>query len=100
MAMTRILVVRLGSMGDVIHALPAVASLKHSFPHSRLTWVIRPKWAGLLEGNPCVDEVIPMERAVGGALAAIRELRRERFDVVIDFQGLLQSAVVAGLARA
>ena len=96
----RILVVRLGSMGDVIHALPAVASLKHSFPRSMLTWVIRPKWAGLLEGNPFVDHVIAMERTARGAVAAVRELRRERFDVVVDFQGLLQSALVAGLARA
>jgi heptosyltransferase-1 len=100
MGTMRILVVRLGSMGDVIHALPAVASLKHSFPRSTLTWVIRPKWAGLLEGNPFVDRVIPMERSARGAVAAVRELRRERFDVVVDLQGLLQSALVAGLARA
>ena len=38
-------------MGDVIHALPAVASLKHSFPHSRVSWVIRPRWIPLVEGN-------------------------------------------------
>lgn len=96
----RILVVRLGSMGDVIHALPAVASLKHSFPRSRLTWVIRPKWQYLLEGNPFVDDVVPMERSFTGAAAAIRELRRERFDAVVDFQGLIQSALVAALAKA
>jgi heptosyltransferase I len=100
MATMRILVVRLSSMGDVIHALPAVASLKHSFPHSTLTWVIRPKWQSLLEGNPFVDRVIAMERTAVGAMAAARELRRERFDVVVDFQGLLQSALVAALARA
>ena len=45
MAETRVLVVRLGAMGDVIQTLPAVASLKHSFPHSRLSWVIKPRWA-------------------------------------------------------
>ena len=95
----RILVVRLGSMGDVIHALPAVASLRHSFPGSRLTWVIRPKWQYLLEGNSFVDEVVPMERSFRGAASTIRELRRERFDAVVDFQGLIQSALVAALAR-
>jgi heptosyltransferase-1 len=100
MGTMRILVVRLSSMGDVIHALPAVASLKHSYPRSTLTWVIRPKWAYLLEGNPFVDRVIPMERTVRGSMAAVRELRREHFDIVVDFQGLLQSALVAGLARA
>jgi heptosyltransferase-1 len=100
MGTMRILVIRLSSMGDVIHALPAVASLKHSFPRSTLTWVIRPQWAALLEGNPFVDEVIEMERSARGMASAVRELRRERFDLVVDFQGLLQSAMVAGLARA
>ena len=46
----RILVVRLGAMGDIIHTLPAVASLKHSLPGSHITWAIAPKWAPLLDG--------------------------------------------------
>ncbi len=96
----RILVVRLGSMGDVIHALPAVASLKHSFPHSRLSWVIKPKWAPLLEGNPFIDEVIPFNRTAREILATRRHLRRERYDLAVDLQGLIQSALVAASARA
>src|SRR5580658_7395806 len=95
----RILAIRLSAMGDVIHVLPAVASLKHSFPHSKITWVIRPKWAGLLEGNPFVDEVVPMDRSGAGVMAAISRLRRERFDAVVDFQGLVQSALVAAWAK-
>lgn len=98
-ATVRILVVRLSAMGDVIHALPAVASLKHSFPHSRLSWAIRPQWAPLLEGNSFVDEVVPLERTAGGVLRTLRSLRRERFDFVVDFQGLLQSALVAASVR-
>jgi heptosyltransferase-1 len=98
--MFRILVVRLGSMGDVIHALPAVASLKHSFPHSRLSWVIKPRWAPLLEGNPFVDEVIPFQRSAREILATRRHLRRERFELAVDLQGLIQSALVAASARA
>jgi heptosyltransferase-1 len=95
----RILVVRLSSMGDVIHALPAAASLKHSFPHSHVAWVIRTRWMPLLEGNPFVDEVIPFERTLSGILAARRKLREHRFDLAIDFQGLLQSALIAAAAR-
>jgi heptosyltransferase-1 len=95
----RILVVRLGAMGDVIHALPAVASLKHSFPHSRLSWAIRPRWMPLLEGNPFLDEVIPLDRTVAGVTKTWRRLRRERFDLAVDFQGLVQSALVAAAAR-
>ena len=98
--MFRILVVRLGSMGDVIHALPAVASLKHSFPHSRLSWVIKPRWAPLLEGNPFVDEIIPFTRTAREILATRRLLRRERFELAVDLQGLIQSALVAASAKA
>jgi heptosyltransferase-1 len=97
---SRILVVRLGAMGDIIHALPAVASLKHSFPASRLTWAVEPRWAPLLEGNPFVDRVLLVDRAGAGALRRTwRELRAETFDFAVDFQGLLKSALVACMAR-
>jgi heptosyltransferase-1 len=100
MAPSRILVIRLGSMGDVIHALPAVASLKRSFPGSKLDWVIRPRWARLLEGNPYVDAVIPFERRLGRLGESLSRLRQEQYDVAVDFQGLIQSALVARAARA
>src|ERR1700744_5658101 len=96
----RILVVRLGSMGDVIAALPAVASLKHSIPHSKITWVIDPKWSLLLEGNPYVDSVVHLDRRTfTGLRNAWRQLRAARFDFAVDFQGLAKSALVATLAR-
>jgi heptosyltransferase-1 len=95
----RILVVRLSSMGDVIHALPAVASLKHSFPRSQVSWVIRPRWMPLLEGNPFVDQVIPLARSFRALVVARRRLRAERFHLAVDFQGLIQSALVAAAAR-
>jgi heptosyltransferase I len=96
----RILVVRLGAMGDVIHTLPAVASLKHSFPGSHVTWAISPRWAPLLEGNVFVDRRILFERGgISSLLRSRRELRRERFDFAVDFQGLIQSALVASAAR-
>ena len=99
MAEFRILVLRLSSMGDVIHTLPAVASLKHSFPHSRLTWLIRPRWAALLENNPYVDEVIPLERSVRTSVAEASRLRARRYDLAVDFQGLMQTALLGVLAR-
>jgi heptosyltransferase-1 len=55
-------VIRLGAMGDIFHALPAVASLKQSFPHSELTWAVDQKWEALLEGNPFVDNVALVDR--------------------------------------
>jgi len=96
----RILVVRLGAMGDVIAALPAVASLKHSIPHSKITWVIEPRWSPLLEGNPYVDSVILLNRRTfSGIRTAWHELRAVRFDLAVDFQGLIKSALVATIAR-
>src|SRR5260370_8564088 len=96
----RILVLRLGAMGDVVSALPAVASLKHSIPHSKITWVIEPKWSVLLEGNPYIDSVIQLDRRnFAGLKDAWRELRGGRFDLAVDFQGLIKSAIVATVAR-
>jgi heptosyltransferase I len=96
----RILVVRLSSMGDVIHALPAVATLKHSFPGSVLSWVVQPRWIPLLEGNPYVDRLIPFDRRrLGSWGEAWRLLRSLRYDFAVDLQGLAQSALIASLAR-
>lgn len=100
MAGPRILVVRLGAMGDIVHTLPAVATLKHSFPHSQLVWAIERKWAALIEGNPFVDEVFEVERTFAGFLALRRRLREKRFDLAVDFQGLIKSALVAAASRA
>lgn len=97
---SRILVVRLGSMGDIIHALPAVASLKHSFPGSHLTWLVEARWAPLLEQNPYVDQIAILERGSPGAwLRNWRCLGAARFDFAVDFQGLVKSALAASMAR-
>jgi heptosyltransferase-1 len=96
----RILVVRLGAMGDIIHALPAVASLKHSFPGSQVTWAVEPRWVSLLESNPFIDRLLPLDRRTRGGLAkAWHDLRADRFDLAVDFQGLIKSALVACVTR-
>jgi heptosyltransferase-1 len=96
----RILVVRLGAMGDLIHALPAVSSLKHSIPHSRITWAVEPRWSPLLEGNPYVDSVLLVDRrTLTGLRTTWREVRDARFQMAVDFQGLIKSALIAAAAR-
>ncbi|MEO7653708.1 MAG: glycosyltransferase family 9 protein, partial [Bryobacteraceae bacterium] len=98
---SRILVVRLGAMGDVIHTLPAAASLKHSFPGSHLTWAVAPRWAPLLEGNAFVDRIVCVDRhSLRGILRARRELHETPFEFAVDFQGLIQSAIVSSVSRA
>ena len=107
----RILVVRLGAMGDIVHALPAVARLKCSFPRARITWAVESRWAPLLEGNPYVDSVLPLviskwRRAPWSIATWVqfrdsrRQLRAGGFDLAIDFQGLFKSAMVTYLSRA
>jgi heptosyltransferase I len=96
----RILVVRLGAMGDIIHTLPAVASLKHNFPGWRLAWAVEPKWAPLLEDNPFIDDLLWFRRdGPAGWLESWRGLREYRYDFAVDFQGLIKSALVASAAR-
>lgn len=96
----RILVVRMGAMGDVIQCLPAVVSLKQGVPGSRITWVIDPRWSPLLDRNPFVDNVLLFDRkSVTGMLRFWRELRSIRYDIAVDFQGLLKSALVAAASR-
>ncbi len=96
----RILVVRLGSMGDIIHALPAVATLKHGSPGSALTWVVHPRWTPLLEDNPFIDRIIVLDRRRGRSVwEAWRAIRSARYDIAVDLQGLIQSALVGVAAR-
>ncbi len=63
---SRILIVRMGAMGDIIHTLPAAASLRASFPDSRITWVIEPRWMPLLEDNPFLDRIVAFRRDRSG----------------------------------
>jgi heptosyltransferase I len=96
-----ILIVRLGAMGDIIHTLPAVASLRISFPGACITWAIEPKWVPLIDGNPHVDRTLPVERSSPRSfLRSWSELRSIRPDIAIDFQGLLKSAFAARASRA
>jgi heptosyltransferase-1 len=100
-ARSRILVVRLGAMGDIVHTLPAVASLKHSLAGAHVTWVVESRWRPLLEENPFVDRIVELRRgSMSGLLETARELRGERYDIAVDFQGLIKSALTASVARA
>ncbi len=99
-ASPRILVVRLGAMGDIVHTLPAVARLKHCHPGSHLTWLVEPRWAPLLDGNPYVDRVVLLRRqSFSGLVETRRELRSAHYDFAVDFQGLLKSAMAANAAN-
>jgi heptosyltransferase I len=119
----RALIVRLGAMGDVLHALPAVALLRRSLPHAHIGWVVEQRWRELLcapgielagptcDGRPLVDELHrvdtrawrrhPFTPAVRREfLSAIGHLRARHYDAALDLQGAIKSALVAQLSGA
>jgi len=103
MADPRFLLIRLGSLGDIIHALPAASALRDAFPEARIDWAVEPRWARLLEGNPDISNVISVDRkSAGGIARTVQMLRSAKYDCAIDFQALYKSGILAyasGAAR-
>ncbi len=110
-----ILVIRLSALGDVVRTLPAVVSISQAFPGCRITWVTETLGASFIEGHPAIEKVLVAPTRVWrkifltplGFLSVIRqlfsfirELRSVRYDIVVDFHGVLKSAVVCLLSRA
>jgi heptosyltransferase-1 len=97
----KILMIRMGAMGDIVHTLPAAATLRRAFPDAEIDWLVEEHWAALLAGNPHVSSVMTLRRRNWAALLrAVGDLRRRQYDCVIDFQGLMKSAAIAGLCGA
>ena len=96
------LIVRLGALGDVIHGIPAAAALRRTFPDARIDWVVDPRYVDLLGLVDGLDAVIGLDPRTGAGptLSMLRRLRAGRYDVAIDLQGLLKSAVLARAAGA
>jgi heptosyltransferase-1 len=100
--------VKLSSLGDVIHALPVAEALTTAFPRARLVWLVERREAALLRDHPALDEVIDVDtrawrsaRTPGQVMSVVRSLmalrrrlRAARFDVAIDLQGLVKSGAV------
>ena len=96
-----ILIVRLGSLGDIIHAIPAAAAIRRAFPDATIDWLVDARNADILDLVPVVNHRIPIRTAgVGPVVEGVRDLRRTRYDTALDLQGLLKSAVLARLSGA
>lgn len=108
MGIENILVVKLSAIGDVIHALPVSYALKESFPEAKVTWVVEPPAYDLLTNNPYIDQIIIFEKkkfkSIGGFMKNLpsfsARLKKVKYDVVLDLQGLGKSAAIAHLSGA
>jgi len=107
----RILIVKLGSIGDILHTLPALAEIRSEMPNAEINWVAEKRSAEVLRENPAIDRLIEIEtknlRPNGSADSLLQNLRGQlgalrkgKYEIAIDFQGLLKSAVVAKLSGA
>lgn len=101
----KILIVRLGALGDIVHAIPVAVALRDRFPDAQIDWVVSAKHSEILELVPALTRrIILNDRAnsVGGLSlpAAIAEMRRTRYDIAFDLQGLIKSAIITRLSGA
>jgi len=101
-----ILLIKPGSLGDVVHALPVAAALHEAWPDSKLSWVIDPRWQPIVQGNPAVAECVPFPRqdfrGAAGFVRAAKWMAAQRGrhpELTIDLQCLLRSALIARAAR-
>jgi heptosyltransferase-1 len=111
----KILIIKLSAIGDVVQTLPALEAIKKQYSDSNITWLVEEAAADILEGHPLIDTLLISRRKTWlrmlknpvtfprGILSLIRfllEVRRTRYDVAIDFQGLLKSGILIGFTRA
>jgi len=108
----RILIIKLSSLGDIIHTLPSLSILREAFPNAHIDWVTEELGASLLSGHPYIDNVIIYKRytwpsylkrgmwlrLIDEVRAFLKDLRRQ-YDIVLDFQGLLKSGIITALAK-
>ena len=106
----KILIVKLSSIGDIVHTLPALAAISRALPEAEISWAVEKKSAEILRNNPLITRLIELDtknlrgkQSLGemmlSARRQLRELRGSEFDVTLDFQGLLKSASIAKLAK-
>ena len=98
----RFLIVRLGALGDVVHAIPAAAAIRAQDPEAQIDWLVEPRYVALLQMVRGLNRIVPVDirRGARHVLSTLGALRRTRYDAALDLQGLLKSGALARLAGA
>jgi len=99
----KILIIQPSRMGDIIFALPAVNAIKKQYPHAHISWVVDERCVGILKGNNLIDDLIIFDRtkiSLPYIIKFYRQLRKNGYDLSIDFHGLFKSAFIVKLAGA
>ena len=107
----KVLIIKLGAIGDIIHTLPALSAIRASFPEAEISWVAEQRSAEIIRDNKLIDNLIEVDTKAfrGGMIIEkmliegskqIKNLRQYDFDIAIDFQGLLKSGMIAKLSGA
>jgi heptosyltransferase-1 len=105
----KILIIKPSALGDIVQAMPAVCSLAESFPKAQIDWFVRPEYAPLVENHRCIHKTVIFERrrlgkwwyrpaAFSSLIRVVSQLRKEKYDIVFDFQGRFRSALFARLS--
>jgi ADP-heptose:LPS heptosyltransferase len=98
----KILIIKPSSFGDIIQALPCANALKQAYPGSNISWVVFKNWEAVTKLCSDIDEIISWDRRRGirGFFNVLKSIRRTEYDIIIDLQGLLRSALLARFAKA
>jgi 3-deoxy-D-manno-octulosonic-acid transferase/heptosyltransferase-1 len=109
-----ILIIKLSSIGDVVHTLPSLAALRSLYPTSRIDWVVEEEAHELLKDNPLLNEAVPCARkkwlhnlthlvhlfeTIQELFSFLKKIRLQEYDIVIDFQGLFKSGILTFFSR-
>lgn len=103
-----ILIIKMSSLGDILHTLPFAAALRKRYPQAKISWLVHPQFAGFVPDKPVIDEVLYFDKVKFKKMGLLDKIKyffsmrsmlhSKHFDLVIDMQGLFKSAVLAAIS--
>jgi heptosyltransferase-1 len=91
----KVLIVKLSSLGDIIHSLPVLTTLKAKFPNWQISWLVSERFAEILENHSAITKLYKLPKQFWEIVQLVKELKAENFDLVLDLQGLMKSALIS-----